>query len=179
MSSLSSGFTTPLPFFARSLAFALLVAWIPVQGEDQPADEQSQQETQMDAQQDMSEEDMEGEDADAEEEKPKAETSYVALEPEFTINYGRDKRRLRYLQTTISLEVSSNEAAMAVNEHSDAIRHEVIMLISQQSGEEVRSAQSRQKLQDELLQRLQALMKRETNKPLIENVLFTSFVVQG
>ena len=57
--------------------------------------------------------------------------TYVELEPNFTINYGQGSR-LRYLQTSISLMVPSGEAALEVSAHSDAIRHEIIMLISAQ-----------------------------------------------
>lgn len=104
--------------------------------------------------------------------------TYVALEPEFTVNYGQGGR-LRYLKAAVTLEVTNNEAALEVNAHSDAIRHEVIMLVSEQSVEEIRSPESRQKMQDELLKRIRTLMERETDQPMVKNVLFTSFVVQG
>lgn len=104
--------------------------------------------------------------------------TYVALEPEFTVNYGQGGR-LRYLKAAVTLEVTNSVAALEVNAHSDAIRHEVIMLVSEQSVEEIRSPESRQKMQEELLKRLRALMERETDQPMVKNVLFTSFVVQG
>lgn len=103
---------------------------------------------------------------------------YVALEPEFTVNYG-EGNRLRYLQAAITLQVADNNAALEVNVHSDALRHEIIMAISEQTTETIRSSQNRQVMQEELSERLRALMEEETGEPRIEQVLFTSFVVQG
>lgn len=103
---------------------------------------------------------------------------YVALEPEFTVNYGEGDR-LRYLQAAVTLQVADNNAALEVNVHSDALRHEIIMTISEQTAETIRSSQNRQIMQEELLDRLRALMEEETGEPMIEQVLFTSFVVQG
>lgn len=114
----------------------------------------------------------------AEETEPATGPVYVALEPEFTINYGQEGR-LRYLQTAVTLQASDNAAALDVNIHSDAIRHEIIMMISEQSGEEIRSAQSRKAMQEQLLERIRSLLEEETGRPLVENVLFTAFVVQS
>lgn len=103
---------------------------------------------------------------------------YVSLEPEFTVNYGQGGR-LRYLKAAVSLAVPDDQAALEVNTHSDAIRHEIIMMISEQSGDEIRSAQSRREMQQELLERIRDFMEEETGAPQVQNVLFTSFIVQG
>lgn len=104
--------------------------------------------------------------------------TYMDLEPSFTINYGQDNR-LRYLQTSISLLVPSNAAALEVSAHSDAIRHEIIMLISAQTRETLTSTSGRNDLQQALLEKIQAYLTLETGAPHVEQVLFTSFVIQG
>jgi flagellar FliL protein len=104
--------------------------------------------------------------------------TYVELEPNFTINYGQGSR-LRYLQTSISLMVPSGEAALEVSAHSDAIRHEIIMLISAQDRETLTSREGRDALLLDLLERIQAYMEQETGDPQVEQVLFTAFVIQG
>jgi flagellar FliL protein len=104
--------------------------------------------------------------------------TYVELEPNFTINYGQGSR-LRYLQASISLMVPSGEAALEVSTHSDAVRHEIIMLISAQDRETLTSREGRDTLLLDLLERIQAYMEQETGAPQVEQVLFTAFVIQG
>ncbi|MHA7878770.1 MAG: flagellar basal body-associated FliL family protein [Saccharospirillum sp.] len=105
---------------------------------------------------------------------------YVELEPNFTLNYGEMiGGRLSYLQTAITLQVTDNAAALEVNAHADALRHAIIMNISAQDAETVRSNSGREAMQEELLLELQSIMERETGEPMIERVLFTFFVVQG
>lgn len=105
---------------------------------------------------------------------------YVELEPTFTINYGEMiAGRLRYLQASITLQVESSMAALEVNAHADALRHAIIMYMSAQDGETVRSNSGRETMQEALLFELQRIMERETGEPMIEQVLFTFFVVQS
>lgn len=105
---------------------------------------------------------------------------YVELEPNFTLNYGdMVGGRLRYLQTAITLQVADNLAALEVNAHADALRHAIIMHITAQDHDTVRSNSGRETMQEELLFELQRIMERETGEPMIERVLFTFFVLQG
>ncbi|WP_051207508.1 flagellar basal body-associated FliL family protein [Saccharospirillum impatiens] len=104
--------------------------------------------------------------------------TYVELEPSFTINYGQGSR-LRYLQASISLLVPDGGAALEVSSHSDAIRHEIIMLISAQDRETLTSTTGRSALQVDLLERIQAYLEQETGAPQVDQVLFTAFVIQG
>ncbi|WP_394170812.1 flagellar basal body-associated protein FliL [Saccharospirillum alexandrii] len=104
--------------------------------------------------------------------------TYVELEPSFTINYGEGSR-LRYLQASISLLVPDGTAALEVSTHSDAIRHEIIMLISAQDRETLTSTTGRSELQAELLEQIQGYMEQETGAPQVDQVLFTAFVIQG
>lgn len=105
---------------------------------------------------------------------------YVELEPNFTLNYGdMVGGRLRYLQTAITLQVADNAAALEVNAHADALRHAIIMHMTAQDHDRVRSNQGRETIQEELLVELQRIMEREAGEPMIERVLFTFFVVQG
>lgn len=104
--------------------------------------------------------------------------SYVDLEPAFTLNYG-DARRTRYIQTSITLRVRDQAAALEVTAHSDAIRHTIIMLFSRQPAEKIRTSAGRDDIQDQALRELQDLMLKETGRTLIDRVLFTAFVLQN
>ncbi|MDN3647723.1 flagellar basal body-associated FliL family protein [Reinekea marina] len=113
-------------------------------------------------------------------EDPPAATgpSYVELEPSFTLNYG-SSARLRYIQASITLRVRDSSAALDVTAHSDAIRHQIIMLFSRQSPEQIKSSAGRDNILDQALRELQDLMIKETGRPLIDRVLFTDFIVQS
>jgi flagellar FliL protein len=113
-------------------------------------------------------------------EDPPASTGpdYVDLEPAFTLNYG-DTRRVRYIQTSITLRVRDSAAALEVTAHADAIRHAIIMLFARQPAEKIKTSAGRDDILDQALRELQDLMLKETGKTLIDRVLFTSFVLQS
>lgn len=104
--------------------------------------------------------------------------SYVDLEPSFILNYG-DPRRIRFLQASITLRVRDTAAALEVTQHSDAIRHAIIMLFSRQPEEKIRTSTGRDEILKQALRELQDLMVEETGSPLIDRVLFTGFVLQS
>lgn len=104
--------------------------------------------------------------------------NYVALEPQFTLNYGQGDR-LKYVQLSVTLEVDNNAAALEVNAHSDSIRHAVIMQFAQEEEATLRSVEGRELVRERLLDRLRAVMEREVGEAMIRKVLFTSIVVQG
>lgn len=104
--------------------------------------------------------------------------AYVDLEPAFILNYGTPQR-IRYVQTTITLRVADQMAALEVTTHSDAIRHAIIMLFSRQPPERLLSIEGRELILEELLAELQALLSKETGNPHVDRVLFTSYIVQS
>ncbi|GGX47412.1 flagellar basal body-associated FliL family protein [Saccharospirillum salsuginis] len=120
----------------------------------------------------LAEEGTNGEDA------PAAGTIYVPLEPNFTINY-TDNNRLRYMTLALSLVVENNEAALDINAHSDALRHEIIMLVSSKSDETFKTHEGREQLRQELLERIQAILDQEVGAPLVSEVYITDMVLQG
>lgn len=117
------------------------------------------------------------EDEDDEEGTPAGDI-YVPLEPNFTINY-TDNNRLRYMTLALSLVVDTNEAALDINAHSDALRHEIIMLVSSKSDEAFKTRQGREQLRQELLERIQTVLEQEVGEPLVSEVYITDMVLQG
>lgn len=103
---------------------------------------------------------------------------YVQLEPNFTINY-TDNNRLRYMTLAVSLAVGSNEAALDVNAHSDAIRHAIIMLVSAKTDDTFKTHEGREQLRQEILETVQALLEREVGEPLVTEVYITDMILQG
>lgn len=102
---------------------------------------------------------------------------YVALQPEFVVNYGSD-RKVRYLKATISLRVSDATAEVEVNHHSDAIRHEIILALSRQSANEIMDPENKIQLRKEIAASIQKILKVETGMKLVTDLLFTDWIVQ-
>jgi flagellar FliL protein len=103
-------------------------------------------------------------------------SSYVELFPAFVANYGSGSR-LHYLKTEISLRVA-DLGVDAVRHHMPAIRHEIIMLLSRQDNETVNSAQGKESIRKQALAVVQEALAREESGLQIDDLLFTSFIIQ-
>ena len=61
--------------------------------------------------------------------------------------------------------------------HMPAIRHTLLMLLSEQTEHTIKSSADRKRLMDEALTGIQELLVHETGAPVLEGVYFTDFVV--
>lgn len=110
----------------------------------------------------------------------RAEERYIALEPEFVVNYGNGMdTKIRYVAVNITLKARSDLASIDVIQHSDALRHAIIMTLSKQSVDTMHSAEAQGAMRNQLLDAVQDVMLEETGDTLIDQVLFTSFVLQS
>ncbi|MCR8922227.1 flagellar basal body-associated protein FliL [Dasania sp. GY-MA-18] len=107
-------------------------------------------------------------------------TAYFALKPAFVVNYG-GVGRLRYLKTAITLRVKTGGGAngMAqVRHHLPYIRHTLVMLLSQQTDEQMSSMEGRELLRQSALAAVRELLIEEEGEEFIVDLLFDSFIVQ-
>lgn len=105
---------------------------------------------------------------------------YVELSPSFVANFGGGSAsKLRYIKTEISLRVPSEEAASQVRANNPLVRHEIVMLLSAQTSEQIAEPNSQELIRAKALEAVRAAMKEETGAPQVDDLLFTSFVVQG
>jgi flagellar FliL protein len=114
----------------------------------------------------------------AEEEQAQASaiSSYIDLRPAFVTNYGSGSR-LHYLKAEISLRVTES-AVDAVKHHMPAIRHEIVMLLSSQDNETVVSSDGKESIRVQALAAVRECFEKEEEAGQIEDLLFTSFIVQ-
>jgi flagellar FliL protein len=106
-----------------------------------------------------------------------AAPSYVELKPEFVVNYGQDGR-LRYLKAEVTLVARDDSAAIEINHHADYLRHQLVMLLSRQTLDTLNTPSGKDLLREQALKLLQAVMLQETGQSMIDQVLFTNFVIQ-
>ena len=103
-------------------------------------------------------------------------THYVDLFPAFVTNYG-EGRKLRYLKAEITLRVTE-EGTDLVEHHMPIIRHELIMLLSKQDSQTVISPEGKGQIRLSALEAVQQALAEEAPGNYVDDLLFTSFVVQ-
>lgn len=109
---------------------------------------------------------------------PKA-TIYVAMEPAFVTHVGEPSGKLTYLKAEITLRTSTEEAEAAVQAHMPRLRHEVLMLLNgQEDLNWLTSPEGKQALRAQAEERINGVLAEQQTGTEIEDVLFTSFVVQ-
>lgn len=119
--------------------------------------------------------------ADDEEEGEEAAqvTDYIAMEPAFVTNVGTPDRKLKYLKTEITLRASSANTRPAVETHMPRLRHELVMLFGEQADlDQLTSAEGKDSLRAEALSRINAVLEEQQTDTRIDDVIFTTFVVQ-
>ncbi|WP_426415659.1 flagellar basal body-associated FliL family protein [Aestuariirhabdus sp. LZHN29] len=110
----------------------------------------------------------------AEEEVQKEPAQYITLKPSFVASMGARS----YLKADISLRARGDDTVKQIDHHMPLVRDGLVLLFSAQTFADVEGAAGREQLRQSALQMLQQLLTQETGKPLVEDLLFTSFVVQ-
>lgn len=105
-------------------------------------------------------------------------SQYIQLKPAFTTNFGT-KGRIAYVKAEISLRVESPSAAASVSRHMPFIRNNIVLLLSAQERDNLQSTQAKEALRQSALADIQALMVTLEDEPMVQDLLFTTFVVQN
>ena len=116
-------------------------------------------------------------DEDAEVAEVKQPLNYVPLDPAFVVNFGEESE-VRFLQVTIELGTRDTAMVEHVKEHRPAIRNNLVMLFSSQDPMTLNTREGKEKLREETLEEVQKVLLEETGEPGVDNVFFTSFVMQ-
>jgi flagellar FliL protein len=121
------------------------------------------------------EEGLEGSEGEAEEvHKP---AIYYPLKPTIIVNFNA-RGKQRFLQADISLMVRDDTVVSAIEEHSTMLQHGLLMLFSGQDYGELQTAEGKELLRQMALAEVQKLLEQEIGQTGVEQVLFTSFVMQ-
>lgn len=102
---------------------------------------------------------------------------YYPLKPAIVVNFSV-RGRQRTLQAELTLMTREDDVISAVALHQPMIRNALILLIGGQTYAEIQTAEGKELLRQQCLQTIQRLLEKEIGKPGIEQVLFTSFVMQ-
>ena len=113
--------------------------------------------------------------AEDEEAPPPAPPIYYKLTPSIISNL---QSGARYLRADIQLMARDPQAIEALRLHTPALRNELLLLIGDQDGAALKTPKGKEKLRKTALKALQGVMEKMADKPMIEELYFTSFFVQ-
>ncbi len=104
---------------------------------------------------------------------------YVDLTPTFVANYGiSETGRLSYVRTDVTVQVSSQVAENAAIYHAPALRNVLVLALSRQDESGVATTEGRDAIRDDALEEIRTYLQAEEGEPLVDDLLFTNFVVQ-
>lgn len=102
---------------------------------------------------------------------------YLELKPAFVITYNVEGRQ-RYMQAHVSVMSRSQSVLSTLELHMPLIRNRVIMMFSGQDFNQLQSHEGKEQLREKTLGLINGILEKEGNGELIEQVLFTNFVMQ-
>lgn len=102
---------------------------------------------------------------------------YFAFDPPFVTSF-QDQSLARFMQVTVEVMSHDEESIKEVETYAPAIRNALVMVFGSQTFESVRTREGKEAMRAEVLAEIQKLMTEQTGKPGVEDVYFTSFVVQ-
>ena len=102
---------------------------------------------------------------------------YFDLKPPFVVNFQQNGRQ-RYVQMSLTVLARQESAISALTTHMPQVRNNLVLLLSTQDFEILRSPEGKEELRTQLLDEMRKILLEETGEPGIEQVLFTNFVMQ-
>jgi flagellar FliL protein len=126
----------------------------------------------------VSEEDVEEGEAEDEEEGAHKQAFYSSLAPAFVVNFQGKDSKSRFLKVELDVVAREEESLEAIKTHMPKLRNNLVLLFSRQIYEDIISHEGKERLRAEALTEIQKVLKKETGKKAVEDVFFTSFVMQ-
>jgi len=116
------------------------------------------------------------EEEEAEESVSKS-TAYVSLGDPMVLNLSGGKR-LTFLQISADVLISDADAESTIEIHVPAIRHSLIMLLSEQNAKDIKSPARREEIRQQATARVKGLIADLSGSQDVSDVLFSSILVQ-
>jgi flagellar FliL protein len=103
--------------------------------------------------------------------------AYFSLEPDIVTNYlGSSAKKLGFVRVTIELMLEDADFLEAAEHHSPLMRAAIIEIFGNQKAEKVKSLTGRESIRIDFLQKLRALMLKETGAEMVKDVIFTKYL---
>lgn len=102
---------------------------------------------------------------------------YLPLEPALVVSF-EDREAVRFLQVTVEVMARDEAAIESVQTHTPVIRNNLLMMMGGQTLTDLTNRDGKEALRQEALQEVQRILVANTGEPGVEDLYFTSFVVQ-
>ena len=102
---------------------------------------------------------------------------YEPMAPAFVLNYNANGRQ-RYMQVSMTLQARNQADLDALKVHMPVIRNNLLMLLGGQTVSSLTNREDKESLRKQALAEVQKIMKANTGEAGVEDLYFTSFVVQ-
>ena len=104
-------------------------------------------------------------------------SQYFAFEKPFVVNLaGTDN--LTFLQVNVQFKLKKPEYRTLLQAQLPAIQNTMVMLLSEQTVDSIKSVKGKQALREVALKSLQQLFQILIGDPAIDDVYFTDFIIQ-
>lgn len=109
---------------------------------------------------------------------PQGKLLFYSLDPPFVANF-EGMQSFRFLQAHVRIATRSQEVVDLMASIDPVIRNDLLMLFSAQNAEVLATREGKEKLRTDALELVRKAVKNSGGDPkFVENVLFTSFVMQ-
>ncbi len=105
------------------------------------------------------------------------EPVYIKLGDPFIVNFMAGEQ-IRYLQVGIEVMSRDPDVEKDIETHMPVIRNNLVMLFSGLDFETISSVEGKQKIREQALHEVQKILEEQTGYKGIEDLYFTSFVMQ-
>ena len=110
-------------------------------------------------------------------ELPELPPIFLPLNPPLVVNFEVDQV-VRFLQLTIEVMARDQEVIDQVQLHMPVIRNNLLFLFGAQDYAEINTRAGKEQLRAQALEEIRAVLVKNTGQAGVEDVYFTSFVVQ-
>jgi len=101
---------------------------------------------------------------------------YYELE-RFVVNISKNKRQ-KFLQVNMQVLTRDEHEIDVIKLHIPKIRNNIIFLLSGQKAEVIATNEGKEDLRQRCLKEIQTILEKESGKPIVEDLFFTSFIMQ-
>jgi len=102
---------------------------------------------------------------------------YFAIDPPLVVNF-EEGSVVRFLQITMEVMAHDPKTIEGVQKNIPLIRNNLLLLMSNRNYQTMMSREGKEKLRQEALTEIRGVQKKQGGGPEIDDLLFTSFVVQ-
>lgn len=113
--------------------------------------------------------------AEEEENKEVATVVYLPLKPKFIVNL-HGKRH--YLRAEIQIKLKDDASKAVAQQHAAAIRHALILVLSDNKVEEITTMEGREALRQKAAEAVKQTLKTYANNEGMDDLFFTDYVAQ-